>query len=386
MDARGLRARSQLSWVHTGHGIPSAGCACCLALRPPALAVFRGFLPLTAALVGASCSLPWSNPGSTFTLSYLPGVHTRGSLSSGNSLPGGHTCMAAADHWRDPGAESKPGPASRGESALWARGQVSSPPRTGALPSIHSTGRPGRQGPRQQPTSRAEDQPPRPWIRESTPPCRVVGTAPSSPQVGADGVLGPLTNGTPQPAPRRHRGPAHPGHRGETCRDRQPPGAARGGGSSPGAPLVTQPRGQQPMWGPWPPLSHPTETGLHPEWPEASRWHRGPWGGGGVGTTVGGGGGLRGVGGGWWVGEYHRGAWEVRGGGRGPEVDGGARSAGSLEACGPCGHVPRLLRGPRAGAQLAAQGPAGSPEERPPESPQIRPAASQGSCLISFSC
>ena len=58
------------------------------------------------------------------------------------------------------------------------------------------------------------------------------------------------------------------------------------------------------MWGPWPPLSHPTEMGLHPQWPEASCWHKGHRGvGGGVGTTGRGGwgatGGRGGTGGKW---------------------------------------------------------------------------------------
>ena len=150
MDASGLRARSRLSWAHTGHGIPSAGCACCPALRPPALAVFRGFLPLPAALVGVGCSLPWSNPGSTFTLSYLQGCTGQDLCLLGTRSLGGAR-VAATDHWRDPGAESKPGPASRAESALAARGRVSSPPQTGALPGIHGAGRPGRQGPASSP-------------------------------------------------------------------------------------------------------------------------------------------------------------------------------------------------------------------------------------------
>ncbi|CAM9707486.1 unnamed protein product [Rangifer tarandus platyrhynchus] len=294
---RGLRARSRLSWVHTGHGIPSTGCACCLALRPPALAVFRGFLLLTAALVGVSCSLPWSNPGSTFTLSHLPGVHMPGSLSSGNALPRGHTCVAAADHWREPG------PAPRAESALLAQGRVSSPPQTGALPGIHGAGRPGRQGPTSSPPAEQRTGYPRPWIRESTPPCRVVGTAPGSPQVDADGVLGPLTEGTPQPAPRRHRGPAHPGHRGETCQDRQPPGhhpPARRGGSSPGAPPVTQPRGSSPCGAHGLPSATPQRRGFILN---GRRLLAGTGGHGGVG--------------GWgpqWVGVGGYGGWGVDGG------------------------------------------------------------------------
>lgn len=192
-----------------------------------------------------------------------------GPLSSGSLLPVACSARQPLTTGGTQEQRARPGPASRGEPALSARERVSSPPQTGPLPASTTLGGQDARAPACSP----------PAARRTSPAASGLGE-----HRWAQLQLSPsrcrqrpaLSLGAPSQLATEVTGPACqlPGE--GSCWDPQPQDhlPARGGVSSPGVPLV-QRHGTGPVWGPWPPLSHPTEMGLHLQWPEASCWHKG---------------------------------------------------------------------------------------------------------------
>lgn len=231
---------------------------------PPALSL----LP-----TARGCELPLlclTRLSPAWALSYFPGVCDRTSVFWELAPGGGTLARQLLTTGGTQEQRAGPGPASRVSLPCRRGNGCPAHPRPGPFPASTTLG--GQDArPCPQPTCSAEDQPPRPQAWENT--------GGHSSQLSPSRCRqrpGPLAEGTLPAGHRSHRACLSGPRRGSCAGTPSPRTICLlEEGSVFQECLWSSGTDRELRWGPVAPTSHPTEMGLHLQWPEASCWHKG---------------------------------------------------------------------------------------------------------------